>query len=91
MYRQKAVVSGHVQGVGFRYATREKARELRLGGYARNLEDGRVDVLAEGDRSAVQALIAWLDKGPPHARVAHVEVAAMEQAETSIHNEFTTG
>ena len=91
MYRQKAVVSGQVQGVGFRYATREKARELKLAGYAHNLDDGRVEVLAEGERSAVQALMAWLDKGPAHARVERVEVAAMEQAETSIHGEVTTG
>ncbi|WP_047197113.1 acylphosphatase [Caldimonas brevitalea] len=67
------LVSGEVQGVGFRAATRRRAVGLGLAGVARNLDDGRVEVLAEGAPAAVEALAAWLHQGPPSARVATVE------------------
>lgn len=67
------LVSGHVQGVHFRAATRQQALGLHLSGYARNLDDGRVEVLAAGDAQAVEALAQWLEDGPPAARVAGVE------------------
>jgi acylphosphatase len=65
-------VSGRVQGVGFRFATKDRARELGLGGYAANLADGRVEVLACGDEVALSELEAWLRTGPPAARVRDV-------------------
>ena len=61
--RVVAVVSGHVQGVGYRWFVRELASAAGLAGSARNLPDGRVEVVAEGDDDAVRALIAALD-GP---------------------------
>jgi len=61
--RMVAVVSGHVQGVGYRWFVRELASAAGLAGSARNLPDGRVEVVAEGDDDAVRALIAALD-GP---------------------------
>lgn len=67
------LVSGHVQGVFFRASTREQALQLRLRGYARNLADGRVEVLAVGDADAIDALARWLQEGPPMARVDAVE------------------
>ena len=67
------LVSGHVQGVFFRASTRDTARALGLEGYARNLEDGRVEVVAQGSDEAIEALRAWLHEGPPQARVEQVE------------------
>jgi acylphosphatase len=63
-----------VQGVYFRASTRDRARELGLTGYARNLADGRVEVLACGSVVAVEQLCAWLWRGPPAARVDAVVV-----------------
>lgn len=65
-------VSGRVQGVFFRAATQNEARELGLSGWVRNLPDGRVEVLACGAGPAVEALQRWLWEGPPHARVEDV-------------------
>lgn len=67
------LVSGKVQGVFFRASTREQALKLGLRGYAKNLPDGRVEVLAEGEAAAVDALERWLHVGPPMARVESVE------------------
>ncbi len=75
---RRCVVSGRVQGVCFRASTRNEAIALGLTGYARNLADGRVEVLVEGQEEAVQTLIAWLAHGPPAARVDAVEIAAVE-------------
>jgi len=71
--RIRARVSGRVQGVFFRAETREQAQRLGLCGWVRNLPDGRVELLAEGDAQAVRSLIAWCRTGPPHARVGRVE------------------
>ncbi len=66
------LVSGRVQGVWYRGSAREKARELNVTGYAKNLPDGRVEVLACGLEPDVNALIEWLWHGPPDARVSDV-------------------
>ncbi|MDG4554623.1 MAG: acylphosphatase [Candidatus Competibacter sp.] len=68
----RCYVTGRVQGVGFRYATAEKALGLGVNGYVRNLPDRRVEVLACGDEKAVIALRNWLWQGPHLARVADV-------------------
>lgn len=65
-------VNGRVQGVCFRAGTRTQAMALGLRGYAKNLPDGSVEVLAVGDAQALEALAQWLDDGPPMARVAAV-------------------
>ncbi len=67
------VVSGRVQDVFFRASTREQAQRLGLRGHARNLPDGRVEVLAVGEADAIDALARWLQHGPPQARVDVVE------------------
>ena len=69
-----AIVHGLVQGVAFRHYTRETARNLSLNGYARNLPDGTVEVLAEGKKDALETLASWLEHGPSHARVEHVDI-----------------
>jgi len=58
-------ISGRVQGVSFRAATRKEARRLGLHGYARNLDDGRVEVLAAGSEEALRELERWLHRGRP--------------------------
>lgn len=73
-----AIVCGRVQGVAFRYFTRERARELALGGWVRNLSDGRVEVHVEGPSEQVARFVEWLHKGPPAARVETVDVNAVE-------------
>lgn len=65
----KFLVGGRVQGVGFRASARRQALALRLCGQARNLADGRVEVLAWGDAAALGKLEEWLWRGPPLARV----------------------
>ncbi len=72
--RVYVVVSGLVQGVAFRAYTVDEARGLRLAGWVRNLPDGRVEAEAEGERSALEALVAFCRRGPPAARVEGVEV-----------------
>lgn len=69
----RAWVHGIVQGVGFRYCTQREALKLGLTGYARNLDDGSVEVLACGEAQQVEALIDWLKAGGPRsARVDKV-------------------
>jgi acylphosphatase len=67
-------ISGRVQGVGFRYFTAGQARRLGVRGSVRNLPDGRVEVVAEGDRAAIEALLAAVRQGPPGAHVRDVRV-----------------
>ncbi|WP_152815407.1 acylphosphatase [Georgenia subflava] len=74
MIRRRVVVHGRVQGVGFRYACEVQAGRLGVGGRVRNLDDGTVEAVVEGDDVAVDALIAWLHQGPRHAEVTRVEV-----------------
>ena len=66
-------VSGRVQGVGFRASIAREAATLGVVGFVRNLPDGSVDVVAEGEESAVDALITWCHAGPAYANVHDVE------------------
>ncbi|MGF2685714.1 acylphosphatase [Marinobacter sp. DUT-3] len=68
------LVSGKVQGVCYRASTEDVARRLNLTGYAKNLPDGRVEIVAEGLQDDLQALKDWCEEGPPAARVTGVEV-----------------
>jgi acylphosphatase len=82
-------VSGKVQGVFFRAATASRARALEVTGWAKNLPDGSVEVLACGSEEAVGSLVAWLWRGPGGARVDQVESAPADEAESPA--DFTTG
>ena len=73
MSAARFVVSGKVQGVFFRASARDRAQALGLRGFAKNLPDGRVEVLAAGDDAAIDELAAWLREGPPMARVDDLE------------------
>lgn len=68
----KCYVTGKVQGVFFRANTQEKARSLHLVGWAKNLADGRVEVLACGEQQEVEQLLVWLWEGSPESTVAEV-------------------
>jgi acylphosphatase len=72
--RLHAVVSGRVQGVGFRASAQQVAQRLGLAGWVRNLADGRVELEAEGPPVVLDQLLAWLRKGPSLSRVDGVEV-----------------
>lgn len=71
----KALVIGRVQGVGFRYFTEDAAEEMGLSGYVMNCRDGSVEVVAEGERSALEELLRRLKQGPSAARVEKVDAA----------------
>jgi acylphosphatase len=77
----KAIVMGRVQGVWFRANTVQEAKLLGVRGYARNLPDGSVEIVAEGESSAVDALIAWVGEGPPLAIVRQVRVEDLDYDE----------
>ncbi len=70
--RLRAVVQGRVQGVGFRYFVMDRAISLQLTGMVRNLRSGDVEVVAEGERGALEALLAALKSGPRTSHVANV-------------------
>lgn len=74
-------VSGMVQGVSFRWYTIQEARARGVGGWVRNLPDGRVEAVFEGDEPDVEALVKWCSHGPRHARVTKVEVDLDEPVE----------
>jgi acylphosphatase len=78
MTRAHVYVSGDVQGVFFRYETRERARTRGLAGWVRNLPDGRVEAVFEGPEDAVKAMLDWCRQGPSGARVTEVEVTNEE-------------
>ncbi len=88
MTQRRYLISGRVQGVNFRSATRQRARELGVQGYARNLPDGRVEVLAGGAPAAMEQLENFLWQGPSFARVTSVE---SEETDALVPLGFTIG
>lgn len=72
--RARVLVSGRVQGVYFRSETERKARKLGVKGWVRNLGDGSVEALFEGEREKVEAMIEFCRRGPPTAQVERVKV-----------------
>jgi len=71
--RLHVCIEGMVQGVNFRHGTMSQARALGLGGWVRNLPDGRVEAEFEGDPKALDQMLEWCQQGPPAARVERVE------------------
>lgn len=88
MYRVHVHIEGRVQGVGFRYATWRKALSLGLTGRTRNLPDGRVEALFEGNRDDLETMVAWCQIGPgPPAQVDSLETVWEKGAST--HDTFS--
>ncbi len=73
-----ALVSGVVQGVGYRRFVQRRAQDLGLCGFAENLFDGKVEIVAEGETDSLESLLHWLRRGPPHANVSDVDVQYAE-------------
>lgn len=73
-----AWVSGKVQGVYYRASTAKRAKALDLTGWVKNLEDGRVELFAQGPASQVDKLLAWCEQGPVLAKVANVDAESAE-------------
>ena len=74
-------LTGRVQGVGFRFATADEARDRRLGGWVRNLDSGGVEAVFEGPRERVEDMLRWCEEGPPGSYVRHVRVSWDEPPE----------
>ncbi|MFW5998273.1 MAG: acylphosphatase [Bacillota bacterium] len=72
--RKHVYLSGRVQGVGFRASARRKAGEIGVKGWVRNLYDGRVEAVIEGNKTEVQKMVKYLRKGPSFARVEDIEI-----------------
>jgi acylphosphatase len=79
MAAQRLLITGRVQGVGFRYALQDEAQKLGVAGWVRNRSDGSVEALARGAPHALQALAAWARRGPPAARVAAVRIEELAE------------
>jgi len=78
MKRVHVFVSGKVQGVFYRAFTRDRARALGLTGWVRNLDDGRVEAVFEGEEEKIESMLAILKKGPQHAVIKNLEVKEEE-------------
>jgi len=79
--RAHLFVYGQVQGVFFRRSAKLEAEKLGIVGWARNLDDGSVEVMAEGDRENLDEFIKWCKKGPPFAKVEKVEFEELKGLE----------
>ncbi len=88
---KKCVVGGRVQGVFYRATAAQRARELGIAGHAKNLPDGRVEVLAIGDAGAVETFVKWLWTGSSASKVTSVEATDVLLREGQHPNRFTTG
>jgi len=75
MKRMHVIISGRVQGVLFRARTRETASALKLTGWVRNLHDGSVEAVFEGEDKNLESMLDWCRHGPPHAIVNNVDAA----------------
>lgn len=71
-------ITGHVQGVGYRYALSSEAQANGINGWVRNCRDGTVEAVVQGDLQAVEKLLAWARRGPPAARVREVNAQAVQ-------------
>jgi acylphosphatase len=75
MIRQRVIVHGRVQAVGFRFSARVEAQRLGVSGWIKNRSDGAVEAEIEGEPTAVDAMLSWLDEGPPGADVSSMSTA----------------
>jgi acylphosphatase len=81
MKKIKAIASGRVQGVSYRMYTQQKARQLGVSGYVRNLRNGDVEIVAAGEAAKVDALLKWAESGSPSAMVDNLEVELIDNGE----------
>ena len=86
MFKIRVMISGNVQGVFFRISTQDKARELELTGWVKNIFNNAVEILAEGDREKLSLFTGWLQLGPPNATIDKISI---EWEESSV-KEFSS-
>ena len=86
MYRIRVMISGDVQGVYFRISTQDKAKELQLTGWVKNIFTNAVEIVAEGDREKLSLFTGWLQLGPPNATVEKISI----EWEESLNKEFSS-
>jgi acylphosphatase len=86
MFKIRVLVSGDVQGVWFRISTQDKANELGLTGWVKNLFSNAVEIIAEGDLDPLSELSGWLQDGPPNAEVKKISI----EWEAISNNEFSS-
>lgn len=79
MVCKRVFLTGVVQGVSFRFHAQQKASQLGLTGWVRNLEDGRVEMLLAGKDDNVEAMIKWAHKGPPRAKVENMSITEVKE------------
>jgi acylphosphatase len=91
MICRKALVAGRVQGVFYRATAAQRARELGIRGYAKNLSDGRVEVLACGDAKVVDEYLQWLWTGSSASKVTAVDVEELDARTIQLPEGFRTG
>ena len=91
MICRKCLVGGRVQGVFYRATVAQRARELGIVGYANNLPDGKVEVLAVGEASAVDVFVEWLWTGSSASKVTSVEAVDVSLRADQHPARFTTG
>lgn len=84
--RHHLIISGRVQGVSYRVSAWEKAQQLDLTGWVRNLSDGRVEIVAEGEQATLDEMTSWAGQGPHFANVSNVDVS--EEAATGEFSDF---
>lgn len=77
MIRQRVIMHGRVQAVGFRFSARVEAQRLGVSGWIKNRSDGAVEAEVEGEQAAVDAMLSWLDEGPPGADVTSMSTAEL--------------
>lgn len=87
---KRCLVAGRVQGVFYRATVARRAQELAVRGYARNLMDGRVEVLACGDEEAVRTLVSWLWTGSTASKVTSVDVIEVPPDSVQVTESFQT-
>jgi len=75
----RIIVFGKVQGVAFRYSAQHFANKIEIKGYAKNLTDGSVEIVAQGKEENIQSFVVWCHKGPSRARVENVEWNEIEE------------
>lgn len=83
--RQYFIISGTVQGVGYRFSALQKAAELGVTGWVKNLPSGQVEILAEADADTLTIFKSWVELGPAYANVTQVDVNSLNAT-----NEFRT-
>jgi len=81
MHQALIIIEGRVQGVAYRYSAQKRAQQLAVCGYAKNLPDGSVEILAQGEKENLDQFIEWCREGPPVANVDRVEVVWQEPGE----------